>query len=420
MTISFILPHRRRQAQPIPTGADADPERDVDEGWRRMLDDAAERHAVEIASLQATLADVRRSEEIATGEAARLKLAVAALAAERDSTAAQRVGADDTVEEFRSLLPALIAQLQNVHGQTEAAALAIAGRFDSIVQIAASQEVRTEDLLKGFSGGSGAAFDLILTGIQDLSGLLGELVNDGGQRQAGLAEEAAHLVGRLRTIDSLVVDIDFIVSQTNLLSINASIEAAHAGEVGRGFAVVAAEVRRLSDRAGEAALSIADLAKEVGRLIDAIHQRLEVAARDSDAESQHAGEIIQVIAGRVAVATQELGEAARGVRAGNREIATQVAGLVHHLQFQDLTRQEVEHVVEALRWFQMPGGTERTEDGTELQSLVVQSHTSKMERDIHWRQTNLLAALPRPSLQKRADSVRTTSADDLGDNVTLF
>ena len=288
------------------------------------------------------------------------------------------------------------------------------------MHIAAGQEQRTEELLKGFSGQSGAAFDVILVGVQDLSGLLGDLVNDGGQRQAGLAEEAAHLVGRLHTIDSLVVDIDFIVSQTNLLALNASIEAAHAGDAGRAFAVVAAEVRRLSERAGVAALSIADLAKEVGQLIDAIHGRLEVAAHDSDAERARAEEIIQAIAAKVSVATYELGEVARAVQAGNRDISTQVGGLVHHLQFQDLTRQEVDHVVEALRWFQVPSGTGRADTATELASLVVDSHTSKTERDIHQRLAGSPAALPHPVSLDRPVPSRTPGGDDFGDNVTLF
>jgi len=413
MTALSLSVFRRPVRQDV-EGADVDLDA-RDEAWQRRIDEASESHAAEVASLQAALTDALAGEEAATSEIARLTIEIDAIAADRDRAIEQRVVDDDSVDEFRSLLPSLIAQLQNVYGQTEAAALAISGRFDGILEVASGQERRTAELLAGFSGQSGAAFDVILAGVADLSVLLGKLVSDGGERQAGLAEEAAQLGERLQTIDSLVIDIDFIVSQTNMLSINASIEAAHAGEAGRAFAVVALEVRRLSERAGAAAFSIASLAAEVGQLIDAIHGRLEVAACESEAERVNADEVIQKIAARMSVATYELGEVAREVHTGNRDIADQVAGLVHHLQFQDLTRQEVDHVVDALRWFQVPSpkGGPGTDQG--LAALVVGSHTSMTERDVHGR----VAGSPALSLIHPAPA-RTADADDLGDNVTLF
>jgi len=418
MTV-FTLSLFRRPDRPGLELAGADPDRAVDEAWQRRLEEASESHASEMASLQAALTDAVAGEEAANREIARLTVAMDAIAADRDRVIEQVDCVDDSVDEFRSLLPSLIAQLQNVYGQTEAAALAISGRFDGIVEVAAGQERRTEELLAGFSGQSGAAFDVILAGVEELSRLLGDLVSDGGKRQAGLVDEAAHLLARLNTIDGLVVDMDYIVSQTNLLSINASIEAAHAGDAGRAFSVVALEVRHLSERARAAAHSIADLAGEVGELISLIHGRLEVAERESGAEGSRAGEIIQGIAARVSTATFELGEVAREVHVGNRDIADQVSGLVHHLQFQDLTRQEVDHVVDALRWFQVPSpkGTSGTDQG--LATLVVGSHTSKTERDVHGRVAGSPAAPPALSLIRSAPGSRA-GADDLGDNVTLF
>jgi twitching motility protein PilJ len=75
---------------------------------------------------------------------------------------------------------------------------------------------------------------------------------------------------RSREVFEIIDMIEEIGSQSKLLSLNAAIEAAHAGEAGRGFAVVADEVRRLADKSGEAT-------KQVAARIDAIVEETKAA-----------------------------------------------------------------------------------------------------------------------------------------------
>ncbi|HHY98839.1 MAG TPA: HAMP domain-containing protein [Firmicutes bacterium] len=119
-----------------------------------------------------------------------------------------------------------------------------------------------------------------------------------------IAERIRELDGHSREIGRILEVIDGIAEQTNLLALNAAIEAARAGEHGRGFAVVADEVRKLAERSSRETKAIADLIERVKQAT-----QKAVAAIDAGIKEVETGSAVAQEAGN---ALDEIYEGASG------------------------------------------------------------------------------------------------------------
>ncbi len=119
------------------------------------------------------------------------------------------------------------------------------------------------------------------------------------KENVGVAAERIAALGQMGdAIGAIVETIDQIAEQTNLLALNAAIEAARAGEHGRGFAVVADEVRKLAERSTVATSEVSSLIYKVRQGVDESVAAMSASSRemaDGAARSTEAGTALQQI-----------------------------------------------------------------------------------------------------------------------------
>lgn len=158
-----------------------------------------------------------------------------------------------------------------------------------------------------------------------------EAMNAIEDRVRGIATEALELSQQSARIGQIVATVNDLSEQSNVLAVNASVEAAKAGDRGRGFAVVAGEVRRLAEQSKRATLQIRQILGEVQRAVESVVMAAEEGTKRSEDGRRTITEIRTTVH-ELASALEQNAESARRISASAADQAAGIAQLSSALE----------------------------------------------------------------------------------------
>ena len=275
-------------------------------------------------------------------------------------------------EKFVATIRKTLTEMQGVDGNIREANASVGGIVDAVSNIssvieetAAAMDTQTENIhhITDDCGIISNASQTVAEQAQEMAARSNEIVkqiNNLVPQMKALKEEslssckasqirldeAIKEAQCIKEITSISDAISGIASQTNLLSLNASIESARAGEAGRGFAVVAEEIRSLSDETSEEISKISDLATRLLRAVDTLTKETTDTMDKMSSDIEQAYEKLDQLAGEYKASAEYYSSISADLGASSQELSASVHAVTASIEDINNSQRDVNSAME--------------------------------------------------------------------------
>jgi len=186
-------------------------------------------------------------------------------------------------------------------------------------------------------------FEAFLTGVETVLKAFVDATERNGALAGSLADKMRETSAGFSEVTRQLREVKKIADQTNLLAINAAVEAARAGAAGKGFAVVAGEVRQLSVRSNLFSEEIAEAVKGIADGISEVETAIQTMAASENTLVHDSQEKVAELMGRSNDFNRRVESAVSEISGLAAQVSREVAAAVTSLQFHDMVTQVVGH-----------------------------------------------------------------------------
>lgn len=236
-------------------------------------------------------------------------------------------------------------ELARIQGLVADAVATLQSSFNGLNERSRAQQAQVSELIgaMGQAGGNADSADGFAEKTDKVLNYFIEYVANTSADSQAMVKRIDEMVQQMHRADELLGDVKVIADQTNLLALNAAIEAARAGEAGRGFAVVADEVRKLSHRSDRFNDEIREVIGDSMSNIDGAREAInQLASQDMEFAVQSKADMHDMLAQMQGINSRVEG-ALGEVSKLSGEIDGLVGNAVRSLQFEDIVRQLTEY-----------------------------------------------------------------------------
>ncbi len=315
-----------------------------------------------------------------------------------------------------STLPVWANQIESARKITDESIQDLSQRFYGL-----SQRIQSTVSVSTQNDNNGGLLDLLQESQNQLTSIIG-LLKTSMDEKAVLVKAILDLSSSAKDLMEMANVVSLIARETNMVAINAAIEAAHVGEKGRGFAVVADSVRLLSANAAKTGKQISERVMSVTKAINVTAQISKEFEEKDQVMVEHTEQIIAQVVDQFGNAAKGLIDSSEQLRTEGQYVSGEISNVLVSLQFQDRVTQMLSHVQNDLYKLQntIAMGDLQVDGATWLQELAA-TYTMQEQHEIQAEVTGEPVANSRSkkSSKKSSAAIQEKSASD-SDEITFF